>query len=295
MIRYALNRAGTVTFTVRNEDGVAAAPTGSVTVTVFDATDAQIATGTGTAGATGVYTYALPSGVRSELGAYTVRFGYTLAGVAQTADVQIEVVGGLLFEIADLRAAHPELSDVERYTSAAIRTARDEATERLEEAAQVAFATRRTIQTVSGDETTRLLMPHVEITAVNSVTLYNEITGADAVEDEFDGTEIADVEIDSHAGVLKRTTNLWPYGHNNIVVDYEHGYASTPNPVKRAAMRLAVEALVPNALPSRALAQSTDVGDFRISVANPEAGRPTGDPEVDAVILMFGRRRPTVG
>jgi hypothetical protein len=56
-----------------------------------------------------------------------------------------------------------------------------------------------------------------------------------------------------------------------------------------------VEALVPSALPSRALSQTTDLGEIRISVANPEAGRPTGDPEIDAVILQFGRRRPTIG
>lgn len=296
MRRFALNRAGTVAFTVTDEDGEPVAPAAPPSVTVTDVIGETIATGTATAGdGTGEYVYPLPSAVRGELGVYVVTFAYTVASVAQTSTVQVEVVGGLLFEIAEIREAYPELRDAQRYPSEAIRAARDEATDRLERAAQVAFATRRTVEVLSGDDTTRLVLPHVEVTAVNGVSLYGDNTGVDAVDDEFSATQVADVEIDGPAGVLKRTDGVWPFGHQNVLVDYEHGYEQTPNPVKRAAMRLAVEALVPSSLPARALTQSTDVGDFRISVANPEAGRPTGDPEVDAVIMLFGRRRPSLG
>ncbi len=294
----ARNRAGTLTFTVRNEDGTGTAATGSVAVTVRDLTGASIATGTATAGTgTGVYTYALPLDVRANLGTYEVTFAYTLTGIAESVTVPVEVVSALLFDVAELRESYPELSDTARYTSAEIRRARDEAIARLEQAAQVSFSTRRTFQTISGDDTTRLLLPHVEVSGVVSVTIYDEtIPGADQVEDAFNATELLDVEIDGPAGVLKRTDgDVWPRGHRNVVVEYEHGYEFAPEPVRRAAMKLAVEALVPSALPSRALSQTTDLGEIRISVANPEAGRPTGDPEIDAVILQFGRRRPTIG
>jgi hypothetical protein len=288
--RYARNRAGTVTFTVRNEDGAAAAPTGSVTVTVLDISGTSIATGTAAAGVgTGVFTYALPSAVRTSLGVYTVRFTYTLSGVAETVDVPVEMVAALMFDVAEIRDRYPDVSNTTRYTS--------EATERMEEAAQVAFATRCTVQTLSGDDTTRLLLPHVMVSAINSVTIYTETTvGADTVDDAFDATELADVEIDGEAGVLKRVDgDVWPAGHQNIVVDYEHGYEAPPEPVRRAAMKLALEALVPSALPSRAMSQTTDLGEVRYMMAHPEAGRPTGDPEVDAAIYQFGRRRPAVG
>lgn len=298
MSRYARNRAGTVTFTVRNEDGAATAPTGNVSVTVLDATGTSIATGTASAGTgTGVFTYALPSTVRGTLGVYTVRFTYTLSGVAETVDVPVEIVSALLFDVAELRDRYPDVSNTTRYTSADIRSARDEAAERIEEAAQVAFATRRTIQTLSGDDTTRLLLSHVMVSAVNSVTIYTDTTvGADVVDDAYDATELADVEIDGEAGVLKRVDgDVWPAGHQNIVVDYEHGYEAPPEPIRRGAMKLALEALVPSALPSRAMSQTTDLGEVRYMMANPEAGRPTGDPEVDAAIYQFGRRRPSVG
>jgi hypothetical protein len=296
--RYARNRAGTVTFTVRNEDGAAAAPTGNVSVTVLDATGTSIATATASAGTgTGVFTYALPSAVRTTLGLFTVRFTYTLSGVSETVDVPVEVVGALLFDVAELRDRYPDVSNTTRYTSADIRAARDEAAERIEEAAQVAFATRRTLQVLSGDDTTRLMLPHVMISGIYSVSVYTDTTaGADVLDDAFDATEIADVEIDADAGVLKRVDgDVWPAGHQNILVDYEHGYESPPEPVRRAAMKLSLEALVPSALPSRAMSQTTDLGEVRYMMANPEAGRPTGDPEVDAAIYQFGRRRPSVG
>lgn len=299
MTRYARNRAGTVAFTVRNEDGTPTNPTGNVTVTVLDSSDTVVASGTATQaqGQAHDCTYALPSGVRSTLGVYTVRFGYTLAGVQETVDVPVEVVSALLFDVADIRDRYPDVSNANRYTSSDIRAARDEATERLEEAAQVAFATRRTVQTLSGDGTSRLLLPHVMVSGIHSVTVYADTTvGADAVDDAFDATELADVEIDGDAGVLKRVDgDMWPRGHQNVVVDYEHGYDTPPEPVRRAAMKLALEALVPSALPSRAMSQTTDLGEVRYMMANPEANRPTGDPEVDAAILQFGRRRPSVG
>ena len=64
-------------------------------------------------------------------------------------------------------------------------------------------------------------------------------------------------------------------------------------PVAQAAMLLAREYLVRSVLSSRATVESTDVGFFRVSVAGRD--RPTGIPEVDAVIERFGRSRPLVG
>ena len=77
-----------------------------------------------------------------------------------------------------------------------------------------------------------------------------------------------------------------------VEVHYEHGLDYPDAPVASAAMLLAREYLVRSALSSRATVEATDVGFFRVSVAGPD--RPTGIPEVDAVITDFGRRRPRV-
>lgn len=295
---FPVNHAGTVYFIVRDEDGEHANPDGTVSVVVTDADGDTVATGTATQqpGQTHNCSYPLPAEVRQNLGRYTVTFSYVLDGISESRPFDLEIVGEVLFDIAEIRSYYPEIADANRYPLADIRTARDEATERLEQAAQVAFATRRTTALLSGDQTTRLLMPHVEITTVHAVTIYDDRVGADAISDAFDATELLDVEIDGPAGVLKRVDgDVWPYGHQNILVDYEHGYLLPPDAVRRVAMKLAIERLVPSALPSRALSQTTDLGEVRISVANPEAGRPTGDPEIDSIILQFGRRRPTIG
>jgi len=295
----AVNRPAHLHVEVRDYDGALVAASGIVTVAVRDVDGDLVVSGSATSSQhghdLGIYTYTLPTAVTGTLGVYEATAGWTYAGATSSVTYGLEVVGNALFEIHELRAFRSGLDNENTYTADEIRDARDAATQVLEQAAQVAFATRRTVQTLSGDNTTRLMLPHVKITALHSATVYGEDTGVDLVDDALDGTELADVEIDYDAGVLVRTSGVWPRGHRNIVVDYEHGYENTPGPVKRAAMLLAVEALVPSALPPRATAQSTDLGDFRISLANPDAGRDTGIPEVDAVIASWGCRRPRIG
>lgn len=275
-------RPAAVTITCRDEDGVAAAPTGSVAVTVLYPDGSTLVTGTATAGSgTGVYTYTPNTAVTNILGAWAVRFVYTIAGVQYRVEVPYTVTGGHLFEIADLRSADAAIGDANLYSAAEIRDARDKATERLEQAADVAFSTRSRTVTLTGDATPRLILPDTRIQSVVSVDVDGE-----AVTDGF--------EVLEHGVLVLTDGSVWDATPNNIVVEYEHGYAVTPEPVKRAAMTLAIEYLVPSALPARAISQSTDLGEFRVSIANVDAGRYTGIPEVDAVIKTFGRQRPAV-
>lgn len=289
----ALNRPSQLRIETRDYDGNLTAVTGSVTVTVTDIDGDTVGTGSASSTATGVYAYQLPSAVTTNLGVYEARAVYTIAGQSSSVTYEVETVGNYLFEINELRDFDVAIIAAD-YPAHKVREARDRATEVLERAAQVAFASRRKVDTLSGDNTTRLLLDDVKVTDLHSVTLYGEDNGPDLPDEVLDAIEIADVEIDGDAGVLVRTDGIWPRGNRNVVVDYTHGYSFTPAPVKRAAMLLAVEHLVPSALPLRATAQATDLGDFRISLANPDAGRDTGIPEVDAVIATWGYRRPRV-
>lgn len=281
---------------VRDEDGVLAAATGNVAVVVKDVDGATVASGNATAGQhghdVGEYSFTLPTAVTGELGEYTATATYTLSGVVHTRTFPIEVIGSFLFEIHELRDFDRAIQSTNDYPAESIREAREIVTRRLERAAQVAFSPRVKRVTLDGDGTRRLLLPDVMVTDVLSVTVYGEDIGAD-VADEVTGNELLDIEWDGDAGVLVRTDgSVFPEGSRNIVVDYQHGYEQVPATVRRAAMMVAVEVLVPSGLPQRATAQSTDLGDFRISVANLELGRPTGIPDVDVTIAEFGRRRP---
>jgi hypothetical protein len=284
---YARGRAGQVRFTVRDEDGEPAAPTGPVSVDIVDADGDSVVSGTAVSGgSTGVYAFTLPADVRDVLGRYEATFTYTLSGTTYDASVPFEVVGGFLFEVADMRDRYPELDDPNRYPADVIRASRDEATSRLEQAAQVAFAPRASRAVLDGDDTTRLVLPDVEVSSVS----YVEVSGV-----PYTDVDVAGIEADPIGVLIKTDGSVWDRGTRNIFVVYEHGYETTPAPVKRAAMKLALEDLIPSSLPSRAMTQSTDLGEIRYSMANPEAGRPTGDPEIDAVIHLFGRNRPSVG
>lgn len=284
----ALNRPATWRVEVRDFDGELATPTGSVTVSLTDAADAPVASGAATAGATGIYTYALPSDVTGTLGVYTATASYVLAGVSASVTETVETVGNYLFDVADLRAHQVELAASATYSAERIRDERDTATQRMETAGQVAFATRRRRVTLDGSGITRLLLPDVEVTRLVSCTLH--VGDVDTV---LTADELADVDIDRLAGMLIRAEG-WPSERASVTVVYEHGYTVTPGPVRKAAMILAAEALLPTLLPARATSQSTSLGDFRVSTANPDAGRETGIPEVDAVIGTYGRRRPRI-
>lgn len=288
MERLVAGQPGTVNLKVYNEDGVLVDATGSVSVLVEDSAGTDVSTGTATktSDTTGTYTYTVAKTVTENLDTYSVSWTYTVAGVSRTAKTYFESVGGHLFEIADFRAIDSALADATVYPADKIRSARVAAEQRFEKAAKVAFVPRARTVVLSGDNTTRIVVPDAELRVVYSAT----VDGVDLTEDQMDYLEV------DPSGVIRRNDEAyWPTGFKNIVITYEHGYDAPPEPVKRAVMTLAYEALVPSSLNPRATSQSTDLGEFRLSIANVEAGRYTGIPDVDAVIKSFGRDRPTVG
>jgi hypothetical protein len=279
--RFPLGRVSTLTYTVTDADGDSTTVTPVPTVTITDDAGEVVVSNASTTLVGDAYSYTLSTAVRDALGYYEATYTYSQSGQSVSITRGFEVVGNHLFEIAELRSFDEALADDVTYTSLRLAQAREDATERLENAADVAFTVRATRQTLSGDGTTRLLLPHTDV-----VELY---------EAWIDGIEVdlADVEVKPE-GILVYASG-WTLGTNNVEVRYTHGYEATPEPVKRAAKMLAVEYVVTSALPARATSQSTDVGDFRIAIANVDAGRDTGIPEVDAVISRFGRRRPRLG
>lgn len=275
-------RALTLAMFTRDEDGNATAPTTAPAVSVIDSTGTAIATGTATSGTGGVgsYTYTLPSAATNALGDYIVRFTYAISGSTYRREYPVTVYGAHLFEIDDLRSFDVSIADSSRYSAAAIRAARDEATSWLEQAAGVSFSPRAAVEYLNGDGTRSLLLANAPIVEISAVAIDG---------DWLDTADLEDVLIYEDSGILHRDLG-WDIGNQNVTVEYVHGMATVDPKVKRAAMMLAVEAIVTSGVPSRAMTQSSDLGEFRISLANVDAGRPTGIPEVDAVIALYGRR-----
>lgn len=221
---------------------------------------------------TGRYTIAIPSTL-AVLDTYTVT--WTLPDTTQRI-TQFEVVGTFLFTQADLRALDAVLTNETTFPDEAVINARENAERRFEEAAEVSFTLRGTRVWLNGTGHEKLMAPHHELRRVVSGT----IDGATL--------DTAGVNVYPH-GLLERTAG-WTEGQRNVSLLLEHGYATVPEPVRRAGLLYARTVLLRSALEQsdRATAVFTDLGGYRLTLAGRDG--PTGLPEVDAVLAQFGRR-----
>lgn len=285
MERLRLVPNGTYPVTVRtvDEDGAPVTIGGTPTVKIYDGSGTQVGT-TGTpTPAAGTVSYVIPAGVLTELDTYELVFSGTVGGAPYRVVYRLELVGGFLFEVPDLRAFDAAFGDATRYPAELVRAARTAAEERFERACRQAFVPRgrRTFKVGSG--TARV---HVSDNALRRL-----------VSVAVDGIELTEAEIEETIvrewGAFDRPSGKVWSELAAIRLHYEHGLDAPTPEVSQAAMLLAREYLVRSNLSSRATVEATDVGFFRLSVAGPD--RPTGLPEVDAVIRAVGRNRPQIG
>ena len=296
MDRFRQQTVGTYPLVVTTIDPlteVAAAASGSLGLTIYDGSGAQVYTGTpvviGTTLTANVPVASLPL-----LDTYSAVWTGTASGGPTTWHSFFEICGGFLFEIADFRVWDPSFADTAKFPMAMLRAARVAGEQRFEKAARVAFVPRcaRVTRYAKGypmpigygigyDAGVRRLETHYNrVRSLRSVSL-NGVAMSPSDLANLDFTEWG--AIDQPAGSYWLDTTL-------VTIVLEHGYDFAPAPVATAAMILAREYVFRSALSSRATVEATDVGFFRLSVAGP--GRPTGIPEVDAAVAEFGRRRP---
>lgn len=118
------------------------------------------------------------------------------------------------------------------------------------------------------------------------------------------GIAVTDI-LRARSGVLRRyatatstTPSRWSDGIENVAVTYEAGYSETvPDDIKEAALQATRWRLIATNSNSDLNARQTSItnemgGTVQYSVAGPD--RPTGYPEVDAVIVGWRKRLNTV-
>lgn len=302
MAVYSVPAARPVTLTLRVTDpatGEGAGLTGNPSVDVTDGTGVSVHTGTASPGSgTGVYTYTVPGSVldAEQLDAYTVTWTGTLAAGPYVDTDVIEVAGGpgRYFTVADLRGFDRAMADTVKYTPDAIERARVYAEQRLDACAEVAFVPRarrarvdlRTRGYRTAGEVRSLRLPDAEVREVYAVTV---TTDSGATVTEYEAAQY--VLDEALGGLLLVDSDAWQGEYADVW--YSHGLDYPPEPVRRAAMMLAVDQLAPSSLSPRATSLATDMGNFRLSTADRSGS--TGIPEVDAVCAAFGRQRPHVG
>jgi hypothetical protein len=200
-----------------------------------------------------------------------------------TVETLIDLCGGHLFTVADLRATDPSYADASRYPLARIQRARLAAELRFEQAAGLAYVRRGRRLTLRGDGSSRLRVLDTEIHTVRSASIDGTAFTADQL-----------AELTPRVwGAIDRPAGLYWTDRAEITIHYEHGLDYPPEPVSQAVMTLTSEYLTRKALSSRAVTEVTDVGTFNLSVAG--FRKPTGIPEVDRIVQDYGRRTALVG
>jgi hypothetical protein len=266
---------------------------GTVVVTITpESTGVPLVTGAATAGTgTAARTYTLTPAQTALLDRLTARWTSTTYPTMIPVDTYAEVVGAHLFEVGEARTFDKlQLASSATYPDAAIIAARDRIADDFERICCVSFIPRYARETLAGWALADLLLPHSHILAVRRVE-----TRVGATWTAYTTDELADVFVDG-AGILTRETlGTFPSRAQSVRVVYEHGYPVPPAGIKRAALLLAVETLVPTNVPARANYQVNQTGTYGLAVATGLAGAWYGIPEVDATLMRYRVCCPGIG
>ncbi|MGE3620749.1 MAG: hypothetical protein AB7L84_09830 [Acidimicrobiia bacterium] len=270
-----------------DEDGdlVAAAATVTVAVAKADGTEV-VAAGTATTNPSpGLYTYALGAVATLE----TLTATWTVAGGASHRTV-VEVCGGFLCSVAELRAAETSLADPTKYPAATLAQARLETEAECEWICDVAFVPRHRRVAVDGDGTSDLAIPDPHVRQVRSVRIYSAPDSYRA----FTAAELAALQIRSRM-IVRSDGAIFDGGVGNVVVEYEHGYDRPPQDLKRQFMQRTRWWVnqVRSGIPDRATRFTVaDGGTYALDTANPYK---TGMPDVDAAYGRYSLRASAAG
>ena len=301
----------TATLQVTLVDGsgepTAAAGAVSVVVTRSDGTTA-LPSATATAASSGwdapnPYSVTLPAAANTNLDELTAV--WTDAGDGSVHTTKIGVVGGIYAPIGMIRRSDTTLLDSVKYPDDAVRAARFEVESEFETVCARAFVPRFTIARLngSGDSTLHLPMPHLRrIRAVTEIgpgwptgfgSHSYRSSAAAGVTYSWTPAEVGSVA-PSAIGIARRTDGrIWPAGHANLLVAWEHGMDVIPDDVQRAALTRIRSRLnmAKSGIPDRAVSFTQSEGGT-FSIATPGMrGSITGIPEVDVVLNRWMWRR----
>lgn len=230
-----------VTVTITND-------TGTVLVSAASATDAGGNT----------YVYTLTPTVTGALDLLTVTWVGTVAGQPQTFTTRVEIVGGFLFTLAELRSQSTKLASTAQYPDSSLAAMRTTVETALEKRLEYALVPR-----YAREITTTGLLNFPLLRSIRSVTI--------------DGTALDAAEYASWP-----MPRRWYYGRMEVV--YEHGQAGVDPEASLAGLLLAKSWLINGPVDDRALGFIGEAG-AGYGLATPgRGGSSFGLPFVDAFV-----------
>lgn len=277
--------AATLSFQIVDADGVPTVPAGGVSIDV-DRADGTMLVGSAaaTVDSTGLCTYSLTPAQTATLDVLTATwFDDTTNGEwSQT----IEIVGGYMFTVGDIRAFET-LGDDLTYPNAMVIRERLEVETEAEWICDRAFTPRYARITVDGNADPVIDLGVHDIRRVRSVRTYTS-AGASTYS-SFTAAQLAGI-VPVGTSIRRTDNGVFEEGYGNIVVEVEYGLDAPDKPMRTAALiRLRDRPTRPqSSLPLRTKQFQSDAGTVELN--QPEAFE-TGIPEVDAVYGSYSKRQ----
>jgi hypothetical protein len=251
---------------------------GTVTVAVKKA-DGSNHSASGTAaheGAAGSGTYRLTIPAQSTLDDLTLDWTGTFSGNVSTIRTRAEIVGGFMFTIPELRASDTQLANTTKYPDSKLSDIRDFVEDEFEEECHRSFTPRFHREVLSGDGDYELRLSKAEPIEIQKLVV-----------DDDDVTGDWDLVVDSEdAWTLIRRDGVWPFGYENVVIEYTYGMTQVPRTVRNAGLRRARNLLfgANTRYDDRAISITVpDTGTMQLATPG-RSGYRTGIPDVDKVL-----------
>ena len=192
------------------------------------------------------------------------------------------------FTEAELRAL-PDVSDTTRYPLARVEVVAAYVVSVFEGFCGFSFIPRSHTELHSGTDANRhslgIVLSQRRPLAVTSL--------------EQDGVAVSTSELVLRRGVVKRFASgatvpqEWNAGIDNLEIVYTAGYSAVPGDTKEAALQATRARLLSTnsnaGIDDRRTSLTTELGTVNFVIAGED--RPTGYPEVDAVLLSYKKRR----
>jgi hypothetical protein len=263
----------------------------TVTVKRLDGTTVVTGTASSSGVGTGTYTYVLPGGPTAgssatyQLDDLDVLWQGTVGGAQVTLYDRVEVVGGFLFSLAEARASDSSLSNTTTYTTDALRRARLDTETELERICKVSPVPRFRRVTLDGSGSGSILLPNPLVR--NPIRFASQAYWYGQPQVTLTTLELTFVNADL-ASILRRADgNIWAFGTQNVIIEYEHGMTYPPPYLVDAAL-IRFRGLLNRhrtGVPDRAeRIVNAEGGTYLLSMPDDEK---TGIPEVDAAYRKF--------
>jgi len=258
---------------------------GAITIGIVDADGTTVVSaGTPTTNAgSGVYTYSLA--VQPQVTVLTI----TWTAGAQSQTAELEIVGGWMFTIDELRTFQDaDLNSTSTYPTDDLVSIRDSVADEFETICGVAFTPRYYRQILAGNGESEIDVEKAKLQTVLAAT----ITGTVVAASSFQVHELLPVVYRTN-GTFGSPSRTNP---RNVTISYRHGHTTVPHDIHRAALIVARERAVSDISgtgpPERASAWTDASGTFQAFAANPDNDRWYGMKSVDMALVKHRLLEP---